>query len=321
MPEILRHSIIHPVLGGYEQIVFDSTEEAGHVKLASEGKYGWEMPSDPVIEILIHETTDKTVVEIGPGKGNVFAIPSLTCGVKDFYALDITAQDISDLVSKARELGVSEKLHTQLIPEQWWFANLLSRPTIRHILLLENQSNSHIPSDGSVDLVVARHVIQFGTHESALRVLDLASAALKQGGRFTTINFTPFTGYLYRRDNGETIQMIERLNREFAKKAIDRPGGYLNRNNGILKVNLADVTGRRELDKGEDQKFTYFDTPTLYGILLRWVKSRKERGLPVDLVLSEEFYFSPSKIAQFNKLSEDPNLALKENHCFTLMKT
>lgn len=315
-----RRIINHPVLGEYEQIVFDSTEEAGHVALASEGKYGWEMPSDPVIERLTGETIDKTVLEIGPGKGNVFAIPSLASGAKELYALDITAQDISDLVSKARELGLSEKLHTQLIPEQWWFASLLSSPTVRQLLLLEDESTPQVPPDGSVDVMIARHVIQFGTHESALRVLDLASVALKQGGKFIAINFTPFTGYLYRRDNGETIQTIERLNREFTKRTTDRPGGYLNRNDGILKVNLADVTGRKELDKGEDQKFTYFDTATLYGILLRWVQSRKERGLLVDLVLSAEFYFSPSRIAQFNKLSEDPDLALKENHCFTLVK-
>lgn len=318
--ERYKQTINHSILGQYEQAVFDSTEEAGHVALASEGKYGWEMPSEPVIERLIDETTDKTVVEIGPGKGNIVAIPSLSRGVKEFYALDITAQDISDLVGKARESGLSEKLHTQLIPEQWWFADLLSRPTVRRLFLLENESSPQVPSDGSVDLVVARHVIQFGTHESALRVLDLASAALKTGGKFTAINFTPFTGYLYRRDSGETVQTIQQLNREFTRETTDRPGGYLNRRDGSLRVNLADVTGRPELDKGEDQKFTYFDTPTLYGILLRWVKSRKERGLPVDLVLSEEFYFSPSKIAQFNKLSEDPNLALKENHYFTLMK-
>lgn len=281
------------------------------------------MPSDPAIERLIHETVGKTVVEIGPGKGNIFTIPSLNRGVKDFYALDITAQDIdedSDLVRRVKELSLSERLHTQLIPEQWWFTNLLPRPTIRQLLLLENQTNPQIRPDGSVDLVVARHVIQFGTHESVLRVLDLASAALKAGGKFTAINFTPSTGYLYRRDDGETTQTIYQLNREFARGITDKPGGYLNRNNGILKVNLTDVTGRQELDKGEDQKFTYFDTPTLYGIVLRWVQSRKERGLPVDLALFEEFYFSPSRIAQFNKLSEDPNLALKENHYFTMVK-
>ncbi len=103
-----QRSISHSVLGKYEQLIFDTPQEAGHTDLASQGKYGWEIPVDLPTSALLDYVAGKAVLDLGCGWGNTIAIPAMERGAKEVYALDVTPEHLDDnspLVHKARELG------------------------------------------------------------------------------------------------------------------------------------------------------------------------------------------------------------------------
>lgn len=153
-----------------------------------------------------------------------------------------------------------------------------------------------------------------------MNALDAASIILKLGGIMVAINFTPYTGYMYRRDNGITMRKIEKWNQAFGRGELAIPGGFLHRQKGLMQISLAELLGRQELDRGEENSFLYFDHPTTTGLLTKWSESRKERCLIPDLRLKTSFYFSPPRITKFNKLIEDEEYLNRENHIFILEK-
>ncbi len=324
-----RETIIHQQLGSYDQTVFDSVEEAGHYKLASEGKYGWEMPADTATEVVLRHSIGKNVMELGCGWGNTFTLPALERGASEVYAIDITAEHVSEkspMVSIAESLGKSDHLHRILVRPQWWHTGLLREPTVKELLRNHNvdvfnpeENVNETPPDNSLDLLFARHSIQFGTVQSTLRVFDLASASLKDGGSFMSINFTPYTNYLYKFDNGNTISHISEMNRQFEDGKIAVPGGFLNGQYGPTGLTLQKVVGREDL--GQESTFLYFDRPTIHGLLDLWRETRERRSLPSDLTLNDDYYFTPDRIAQFNKLYDGPeDIQNKENYFFQLLK-
>ncbi|MBI5358200.1 hypothetical protein HZB69_01050 [Candidatus Amesbacteria bacterium] len=96
MTERLREVQNHPILGSYEQVVFDTPEEAGHVKLASEGKYGWQMPTDVATSYVLRDCTGKTVLDLGCGLGETVTIPALILGAAHVFALDVTREHLDE---------------------------------------------------------------------------------------------------------------------------------------------------------------------------------------------------------------------------------
>lgn len=316
-----RLVINHPLLGKYEQVVYDTAEEAGHRSLASEGKYGWEMPLDPVTEkLVIRISAGKVVVDLGCGLGNTVTIPCLAEGACRVYAWDVSEEHVSEsseLVRLARERGFSSRLSTAVLSNRWWHQPLCQVPELDHVLGLPNHL---LPQPNSVDVLVCRHNMQFGTPDTTMNVFDLASMFLKEGGQLVAINFTPYTGYMYRRDGGVTMGRIEECNWRFARGEERVPGGFLQPREGLLQMSLAQLLGKPEMDRGEENTFLYFDEPTLIGLMQKWEQSRLARGLHIDLEVCSSFYFTPPKIAAFNKLTEEPGYRNKENYIFVLTK-
>lgn len=312
--------ISHAQYGNYKQTVFPSINEAGHRPLASEGKYGWGMPSDPATEAFVKSTRGKVVLEIGCGLGDTVALPALAEGARMVFATDISPEHFardSILRRGANEMGRQDALRTWILKPTWWDQPLLASPTTTNILLGTGQE---LPPDHTVDRMMARHSLQFGDPDGILRFFDLAATALKPGGAVTAINFTPYTQYMYNYDQGHTMQKIAELNDQFGQGEINTPGGYIHSIKGPIQTSLARLMGKSELDRGEENTFLYFDHPTVVGLLRLWGGTREERGLPVNLELQDSTYFTPPIIAEVNKLVSVPELVNRENFVFTLTK-
>jgi len=84
-----RFIIHHPKFGRYEQLVYETVEEAGHKPLPSEGKFGWNMPTNQATQEFISKTQGRVVFEIGVGLGDTVVIPVLEEGAAIVYAMDI----------------------------------------------------------------------------------------------------------------------------------------------------------------------------------------------------------------------------------------
>lgn len=308
--------IRHPLWGQYSQTVFDTPEEAGHKKLVSEGKYGWEMPSDIATEYLVSLSKNKNVVDLGCAWGESITLPCLTNGARRVYAFDVEKEHLSKVLEKATAQGCRDQLETQLIENNWWFNPFSEETNPKRILGL--QENANCPSENSIDLMISRHVIQFGNPHSILKVFDLAASVLKPGGQFAAINFSPYTHYLYDYDEGETLAKIVKWNMQFEKGDLDIPGSYLQRQEGLARLSLFDIWNKKIGDSNDP--FVLFDDSVLTGLLRLWQKSRIERNLPINLSLQESALFSPNNIASKNKLRENLDFLEKENYFFALRK-
>lgn len=311
----MQERIDHPVLGKYDQHVFDDITDAGHITLASQGKYGWELPQDlPTIKLL-SDIGGKSLLDLGCGWGNTIVIPAMEAHASSVFAVDVTPEHIGDDSPMARKAALIKysNLHTILLPEDWWHHQLVRRPTMQGVL---RACWGKLPVERSMDLVTARHVLQFSSPDAILNVLDLASLVLSPGGTLAAINFTPYTGYLYAYDGGRTLAAIILGNEEYRSGHTSMPAGYLSKDNkfGVSLANLLDKPAFQNTD------FLCFDDATLDGIFRGWVKSRQARSLAVDLAIETSFYFSPPKIASHNKMTA-PRYKGRENYYFALRKT
>lgn len=314
------YTITDPNYGTYVQTVYDNIDEAGHKQLASEGKYGWGMPTDSPTEEFVVSAAGKVILEIGTGLGDNLVLPALI-NDSTVYATDVSPEHFSEeypMRQNAKTLGREEALHTYTLNENWWYLPLSPQPGIKEIFGADALAD--LPQNGTVDAIMARHSLQFGDPDTFLRFLDLASAALKSGGTATAINFTPYTEYMYQYDDGLTMKRIAELNYRFANGEINLPGSYIHSQKGPIKTSLSRLMSRSELDRGEENTFLYFDEPTLIGLLNLWKQSRIERGLPVDLEVADSAYFTPPSIARVNKLVSEPELRDRENFVFTIRK-
>lgn len=306
--------IQHPILGNYEQYIFDTPSEAGHIDLASAGKYGWEIPPDIPTLRLLNEMAGKSILDLGCGWGNGIVIPAMKEDAKEVFALDITPEHLSDdspMALKAEELGYSA-LHRVLISEDWWRQPLSPGPSLQS-LFQPKQGNP--PISGKIDIMTARHVLHFGNPEAILNVFDAVSLLLSPGGRFVSINFTEYVAFVYDYDKGATLNKIVAENKRYRSSESDLPGGYLSANNK-LGLTLSELMGK-PVFQGRD--FLCFDDDTTHGLFNAWKNSRQARDLPVDLELTNSYLFTPTKIAKHNSLTE-PGFESKENHYFELAK-
>jgi hypothetical protein len=310
------HVINHPIFGPYIQVVYDSLDEAGHSALPSGTRYGWGMPTDPATAEFVRSTVGKVVLEIGSGVGDTIVIPALARGASHVFATnivrerDLLAED-SIMMGRAKTVGRSRALRTQVLDEKWWDRGLQDAPTVSSLLAIS--VGASLPEDGIVDLMIARHSAQFGDPDKFLRLLDLASVALRSGGTFTGINFTPYTGYMYRRDAGATIDKWASGNEAFASGDAKAPAGVTD----DLRALMEQPMGKEPIP------FLFFDQSTIIGLLRCWAETRAVRGLPCDLELTANYYFSPSAIARVNKLPSMPSFdkfVESENHVFVLTK-
>lgn len=309
-------NIKHPLFGQYIQTVFDTPEEANCKKTASEGKYGWEMPNDIATDYLVSLSKNKTVVDLGCAWGESISLPCLKNEASAVFAFDIEKEHLSAVSEKAILFGYGDRLKTQFIEDDWWFRPFSGEGSPR--IILNVPENESCPKENSVDLMFARHVIQFGNLHSILKVFDLASAILKPDGQFAAINFSPYTHYLYDYDQGETLMKIVDWNAQFAKGEIEKPGSYLQKQDGLAKLSLFDLWSKKIGDSNDP--FVLFDDDVLSGLLSLWGKSRAERNLPINLILDKTTLFSPDNIVMKNKLEENQDFLEKENHLFVLRK-
>jgi SAM-dependent methyltransferase len=320
MHERKVNSIDHTILGNYTQQVFDTPEEAGHIQLSSEGKYGWQMPLDSATAFVLKDCQGKTLMDLGCGLGGTVTIPALQKNASKVIAVDVTPEHVnneSKLAQFEREAGTENRLRRVLIDETWWNKPLNQSPCMENLL---NFSLTEFVEKPQLDMVVARHSMQFGNPHSILNVFDLASSVLKPGGKLYSINFTPYTEYVYQYDQGNLLRDITSLNEKYALGEVDLPGGFLDKQQGILGVSLKQIIQRTDI--AEDHgTFIYLDEPTVQGLHRDWLSSRRARALPEDLQIINGFYFSPDKITAFNKLiSGDPSLHKRENYLFVIEK-
>ncbi|HSX16217.1 MAG TPA: class I SAM-dependent methyltransferase [Candidatus Saccharimonadales bacterium] len=313
-----EEAISHPHYGDYTQRVYEDVEDAGHLPLATGGTYGWGMPNDPPTAEFVGDAAGKVLMDVGTGLGHATVLPALENGAAAVYATDVSEGNFADMRQRAEAMGCGDALHKQLLDAGWWDRPLSKRPTVATVL--GALATADLPADGSVDLLVARHSLQFGDPSTVLRFFDLAAAALKPGGQAMAINFTPFTHYMHQFDNGRTMRRIADLNWDYAAGDSDLPGGYLHPTEGYMHHSLAELMGKAELATGQDYRFLFFDEHTVVGLLRDWVRSRQERGLDAPLVIAGRNFFAPSSIAKVNKLVEDDAHANKENFVFTLQK-
>jgi len=153
-----------------------------------------------------------------------------------------------------------------------------------------------------------------------MRVFDLASIALRKGGSFYGINFTPYVEYAFQYDDGEIMRRIAEMNVAYALGKADLPGGYLQKDLGPFGITLKQLIQRTDI-ADDDGTFIYMDAPTVEGLLEKWSMTRNVRGLETDLRLVEGFYFSPDRITAFNKfVSGEKALHNRENYLFRLQK-
>ncbi len=163
--------------------------------------------------------------------------------------------------------------------------------------------------------MTARHVLHFGSPETVLNVFDLAASLLAPGGRFTAINFTAYVEFIYKYDGGVTLNKIIAENKRYRNGDAPVPGGYLAASNPF-GLTLAELMSQPAFN---DRDYFCFDDDTLHGLFSTWVKTRKERGLQVDLEIEASYLFSPTRIARHNSMTA-PQFYDKENHYFELRK-
>lgn len=324
MPSMETYLINHPILGPYLQVVCETIENAGHTPLPSGGRYGWGMPPDPATAEFIRGVEGKVILEIGSALGDIVVLPALENGARLVFATNIEREqkyfaEDSFLVTRAIASVRSDALRTLVLDEKWWDRDLQSNPTISSILA--PPATAALPEDETVDLMIARHSAQFGNPDKFLRLLDLASAALRPGGSFTGINFTPYTGYMYQKEEGKRLLRMIAGNKAFSDGEAASPAGVIE----DLMAFMGQPAGEEAIP------FLYFDKSTIVGLLRRWAETRAARGLPQNLQLTANYYFSPPVIARVNKLSPTPELKKlettenhefleQENHVFKLTK-
>lgn len=306
--------IEHPVLGAYEQQIFDTPTEAGHADLASKGKYGWEIPPDIPTARLLNNVSGCTILDLGCGWGSNVVIPAIEKGAEKVFACDITPEHLEDgapIAHKARELGY-EALRRILAKEDWWKKPLSPDPLAQPNL---EPLRGKLPENESIDIIVARHVLHFGDPDAILNVFDLASSLLAPGGKLVSINFTEYVAFIYNYDQGATLNKIINENERYRLGETTVPGGYLSASN-TLGLTLAELMRNPDF---KDRDYLCFDDDTLRGLLGAWKASRRERGLPVDLEVANTYLFTPAKIAKHNSLTK-AGFQGKENHYFELLK-
>jgi SAM-dependent methyltransferase len=306
--------INHPVLGNYEQQIFDTPDEAGHTGLASQGRYGWEIPQDIPTTKLLSEVSGKTILDLGCGWGNLIVMPAMERAAKEVYACDITPQHLDNnapMAVKTKELGY-KALHKILFKEEWWQRPLLSNPSPQTLF---RPIQGTLPAKESIDIMAARHVLHFGSPNAILNVFDAASLLLTPGGKFAAVNFTAYVAFIYDYDQGATLSKIIDENKRYRRGEEPLPGGYLSAKN-TLGLTLSSLMHNPAF---EGRDYLCFDDDTTHGLLKAWKKSRKQRGLAADLEITSSYMFTPSKIAKHNSLLA-PGFESKENHYFELTK-
>lgn len=306
-------SVHNPHFGEYKQIIGNSLEEAGHQKLIGpEGtELGWIMPSEHATEEFIDKTENKIVFELGGGSGDRIIEPALKNGARLVFAADIYLAHLNRVNDLAKSLGKEKQIKTLLVDENWWYKALDVKPTVETILGLSND----LPPQLGVDLMIARHVLQFGNPTSFLLFLDLAEELLSITGELWLINMSPFLQYIHECEvglEGERVQRGERLkqiierNRMFTEGKLPAPGGFVS--------HLSTCIGF------SDRPFLYFDIDTVQGLWILWQRSRKARGLQSNLSIRDNYYFSPRLIWERNKLVGLEEFENSENHVCVFVK-
>jgi hypothetical protein len=272
------------------------------------------MPPEHATDKFVESTKGKTIFEIGPGSAERVIGPSLERGAATIYAVDVYEEHLELIRKTARRLDKEDVVKTQLIDRRWWNKPLLKRPTVAAILDVGVDEKENIPTDSSVDMMMVRHVAQFGSPHSFLCLLDLAQTALTIGGEIWGINMSPFLQYRYECGDGEPLYEIIKGNDQFLAGERDTPGGYTR----------LDTCLRKYLDERRyplsPRPFLYFDDETFHGLYICWIRSRVQRGLPANLGIKYTTYFSPRTIWEANKLVGLDEHKEKENHVFVLTK-
>lgn len=313
--EIIDQS--HEKYGKYRQFIYDTVIDAGHKQLPSKGEFGWGMPDDHHSREIVQLAKGRKVFELGVGLGDTVVLPSLLNGAELYVATDVTSENLeadSWLVVNSRKKNVADRLVTYQINSKWWSRELDQDLQVGEMLGIGSEIDRL-----SFDIMVARHSVQFGSPQKFMNVLDLAMRVLRPEGVFMAINFTPYTGYMFNFDTGQTMRRIADLNKEYMNGDVLLPGGYLSSESEV-KVSLAKLMGKPELDRDKENSFLYFDQATIVGLLDRWNETRVERGLSQSLVLAESYYYSPEQIAKVNKYPNTDTFQNRENHAFVIKK-
>lgn len=328
MPERFRQIQHNQVFGKYEQVVYETPDEAGHESLPTKGDFGWQMPKDIATSYILNGCAGKNILDLGCGWGETITIPALENGANHVIAADITEEEFDGRKEDGTEAPLKRYLQDKtfkfrltplLIAKDWWYKPMSNSPSVSLLLGSDKVIDRF---QGSLDMVLARHSLQFGSPETVMNVLDLVSSVLRPGGSFIGINFTPYTEYCYKYDSGFTQQKIIRLNEKYSSGEINYPGGYLNRKRGPLALCLKDLTKRIDFAQNDESSFILFDNHTLIGLLNSWNHTRNARGLDTNLKIEFQTYFSPDQISDFNKLVHGLHLYRnKENHLFIIRKT
>lgn len=306
--------VADPKFGEFIQIVGDTPQEAGHEPLLGpKGEWlGWIMPVDPALELLLSQTKDKTILEIGSGNGHRVIIPSLKNGAQHCYSVDIFSEHIHVIHEAARGAGYLNRVTVGYVERQWW-ENILPQPTLNGIFSVIEGSLPSIP----VDVLVARQVLQFAARPENLFVFfDIAALILSIGGKAWGINMSPYLQYIYEcrfdingspANEGERLEQIIMRNQNYAKFISELPGSFTS----DLSVCLSEASSN---------PFLYFDEFTLDGLFSRWKQSRVQRDLPVNIEITENFCFASYKIWRKNKLVGRLERMNREQHCFVLTR-
>ncbi len=326
------NTIHHGRFGIYPQTVNDTPEEAGHENLrGSDGDWvGWVMPPDPATDRFVEATAGKVVFEVGSGSGKRVVQPSLERGASLVFAVDIHSEHLELVEQAAADAAGRDRVKTYFVNKRWW-DKLLGQPIV--IAILENGTGevSKLPADSSVDMMIARHVVQFGNPKNFLCFLDLADAALKVGGEVWGINMSPYLRYVYECEYdldavqgapaGTRLNQIIQRNRQFLAETTEKddPGGYT-RVDVCIRKWLSEAYLDAHPGLKLESRFLYFDDDTFHGLYTRWVRSRIERGLRANLEIKYTDYFGPPRIWKANRLIEPKNRENKENHVFVLVK-
>lgn len=294
----------HPVIGTYTQDIFDSPREAGYQDLNSKGEYGWQLPSDKATERALapHNVKGQTILDVGCGWGNSTTKLALGNGAREVYAVDITPAHLNHLKN------YNNKVRPIRVAPSWW--NQMPAQHTNNIESILKPKSSQTPTEGTIGLMVMRHVLHFSNPRAMMNVLDLASSALKPGGLFVGINFSSRVKFMH--NAGDDVhQKMLKDNEKYARNPSMQPGSYLDaHSSGITFAKLL-----RGLEGGFDkvakQDYFGFDNEVLQGLMMAWERLRR----PANLKIHESFLFSPSKIIRDYK---DPSN--QENHCFVLKK-
>jgi hypothetical protein len=126
---------------------------------------------------------------------------------------------------------------------------------------------------------------------------------------------------MYQKEEGKRLLRMIAGNKAFSDSEAASPAGVIE----DLMAFMGQPAGEEAIP------FLYFDKPTIVGLLRRWAETRAARGLPQNLQLTANYYFSPPVIARVNKLSPTPELKKlettenhefleQENHVFKLTK-